>query len=211
MEQSSLREIQGERGDGEGTPSGCLSEQQSNSLEEIRQGFIGEKRPGRKNELMWTCLTSSDGLRDQDGVVWDIWVDKERRNNTKGWQVRPWDEDENKNKIKKEFNWVDVDAASWFELLKVPGYSSYEVAQVDLRDGGILNFFSKDGEKMCVRKFGESKNMEEVPPRVNKSKDDKEPSPENDESDNTEEVSPNLEVVLGAKATAAVIRDSQAA
>lgn len=205
MEQPSLREIQGERGDGEGAPSGYLSEVQSNSLEKIRQGFIGEKRPGRKNELMWTCLTSSDGLRDQDGVVWDIWVDKERRNNTKGWQVRRCAEDG------KEFEWVDVDAASWFELLKVPGCSSCEVAQIDLRDGGILNFFSKDGEEMCVRKFGESKNMEEVPPRVNESKDDKEPSPENDESDNTEEVSPNLEVVLGAKATAAVIRDSQAA
>lgn len=207
MEQPSLREIQGERGDGGGTPSGCLSEQQSNSLKEIRQGFIGEKRPGRKNELMWSCLTSPDGLRDQDGVVWDIWVDKERRNNTKGWQVRRWDEDGDK----KEFKWVDVDAASWFELLKVPGYSSYEVAQIDLRDGGILNFFSKDGEKMCVRKFGESKNMEEVPPRVNKSKDDKETSPENDESDNTEEVSPNLEVVLGAKATAVVVGDLQVA
>lgn len=182
MEKPSLRIIQGERGDGEKTPSRYLSDKQRLSLEKVRRGFEQELR--EDGSLMWSRLTSPNGLRDQEGAVWEIWVDKERQNTLEGWQVWRCLSGE------QEFGWVDIAVASCSKLPKVPGYPDYETAQIELNDGGLLNIvrvvkYCQRWEKVYVQKFGENKIMEEVPP--------------------------NLKAVVGAKATAGVVRDPQIA
>lgn len=183
MEKPSLRIIQGERGDGKKTPSRYLSDKQRLSLEKVRQGFEQELR--EDGSLMWSRLTSPNGLRDQEGAVWEIWVDKERQNTLEGWQVWRCLSGE------QEFGWVDIAVASCSKLPKVPGYPDYETAQIELKDGGLLNIVKggkdivKGGKEVYVQKFGENETMEEVPP--------------------------NLKAVVGAKATAGVVRDPQIA
>lgn len=177
MEQPSLRIIQGERGDGERTPSRYLSHEQRSSLEEVRRGFEQELR--EDGSLMWSHLTPPNGLRDQEGAVWEIWVDEERRDTLEGWQVWRCIAGE------QEFGWADIAVVSCSKLPKIPGYPNYEMAQIELQDGGLLNLVSKGGDRVYVQKFGEKKIMEEVPP--------------------------NLKAVVGAKATAAVFKDPQIA
>ena len=155
MEKPGLRVIQGERGDGEKTPSRYLSDKQRRSLRETEQGFIEETR--EDGSLTWSRLTPPNGIRDQEGTVWAIWVDEKRRNDPDGWQVWRCYADE------EAFDWADRTTAYWSALPNVPDYP--EMAQIGLRDGTLLNIIVQDGTEVYVQKFGDNKAMENVPPK----------------------------------------------